>query len=62
MARRPSLEIDGVVYTNVYEVSYKVYNIFPFGGQFVSKPDIFRYNLSSFCVILSPEAPKTALA
>jgi hypothetical protein len=25
MARRPALEIDGVVYTNVYEVSYKVY-------------------------------------
>ncbi|MFH2034769.1 MAG: type VI secretion system tube protein TssD [Candidatus Zixiibacteriota bacterium] len=25
MARRPTLEIDGVVYTNVYEVSYKVY-------------------------------------
>ncbi len=25
MARRPALEIDGVTYTNVYEVSYKVY-------------------------------------
>ncbi len=25
MARRPTLEIDGVVYTNVYEVSYVLY-------------------------------------
>ena len=25
MARRPALEIDGVVYKNVYEVNYKVY-------------------------------------
>lgn len=25
MARRPSLEIDGVVYTNVYSVSYHLY-------------------------------------
>jgi len=25
MARRPSLEVDGVVYKNVYEVSYKLY-------------------------------------
>ena len=25
MARRPSLEIDGVVYMNVYEVSYRLY-------------------------------------
>ena len=25
MARRPTLEIDGVTYTNVYEVSYEIY-------------------------------------
>jgi hypothetical protein len=25
MARRPTLEIDGVVYKNVYEVSYEIY-------------------------------------